>query len=228
MKTIALIRQICYLTCMQFQQLLEVVQGEPVFESGLLLAGPVDPRHVRQQLSRWVKAGRIYQLRRGLYALAPPYQKTLPHPFLVANRLVRASYASLQSALAHYGLIPEAVPVTTSVTTGRPGRWETPLGVFEFQHVHAGLFSGYERTRLNGGQSAFVARPEKALLDLVYLTPGAADPAYLDELRLQNLELLDLQALGQMAERSGKAKLRRAAALIAGLRAREAAEYEAL
>jgi predicted transcriptional regulator of viral defense system len=142
--------------------------------------------------------------------------------------LVRASYASLQSALAHYGLIPEAVPVTTSVTTMRPGRWETPLGVFEFQHIQADLFFGYEAIRLSGGQSAFVARPEKALLDLVYLTPGADDPDYLDELRLQNLERLDLRTLEQMAARAGKAKLRRAAAVVASLQAREAAEYEAL
>lgn len=61
---------------------------EPVFEAGLLLAGDVDPSDVRRQLSRWVNAGRLYQLRRGLYALAPPFQKIRPHPFLVANRLV--------------------------------------------------------------------------------------------------------------------------------------------
>ncbi|NJL27260.1 MAG: type IV toxin-antitoxin system AbiEi family antitoxin domain-containing protein, partial [Thermoanaerobaculia bacterium] len=39
----------------------------------------------RRQISRWVEAGRLYQLRRGLYALAPPFQKTKPHPFLVAT-----------------------------------------------------------------------------------------------------------------------------------------------
>jgi predicted transcriptional regulator of viral defense system len=69
---------------------------------------------VRRQISRWVKVGRLHQLRRGLYALAPPYQKIVPHPFLVANRLVQGSYVSLQSALAHYGMIPEYVPVTYS------------------------------------------------------------------------------------------------------------------
>jgi predicted transcriptional regulator of viral defense system len=31
--------------------------------------------------------------------------------------MVRGSCVSLQSALAYYGLIPEVVPVTTSVTT---------------------------------------------------------------------------------------------------------------
>jgi len=86
---------------MEFSQLLEIVGDEPVFESGLLLAGEVDPSDVRRQLSRWMQTGRITQLRRELYALAPPYQKVKPHPFLVANRLVRGSYVSLQSALAH-------------------------------------------------------------------------------------------------------------------------------
>jgi predicted transcriptional regulator of viral defense system len=102
---------------MEFTRLIEIVGDEPVFETALLLAGDVDPADVRRQLSRWTRAGRLYQLRRGLYALAPPFQRVKPHPFLVANRLVRASYVSLQSALAHHGLIPEVVPVTTSVTT---------------------------------------------------------------------------------------------------------------
>ena len=105
---------------MRFRALLEIVEDEPVFETGFLLADDVDPADVRRQLSRWVKDGRLLQLRRGLYALAPPYRRTRPHPFLVANRLVRGSYVSLQSALAHHGVIPEHVPVTTSVTTGRP------------------------------------------------------------------------------------------------------------
>ena len=92
---------------MIFEKLLKIVEAEPVFETGLLLAGDENPFDVRKQLSRWVNSGRIYQLRRGLYALAPPYQKTTPHPFLIANRMVRGSYVSCQSALAFYGLIPE-------------------------------------------------------------------------------------------------------------------------
>jgi hypothetical protein len=38
-------------------------------------------------LSRWVRSGWLHQLRRGLYALAPPYRKVSPHPFEVANRM---------------------------------------------------------------------------------------------------------------------------------------------
>ena len=63
---------------MKFAQLLAIVADEPVFETGLLLAGPVNPSDMQRQLVRWTQAGRLHQLRRGLYALAPPYRQTTP------------------------------------------------------------------------------------------------------------------------------------------------------
>jgi len=213
---------------MEFTHLLAIVGDEPVFATDLLLVGVVDADDVRRQLSRWVSAGRLYQLRRGLYALAPPFQRVRPHPFLVANRLVRGSYVSQQAALAHYGMIPETAPVVTSVTTGRPGRWETPLGVCEYRHVKTGLFFGYRWTEISPGQRAFVAAPEKALLDLVHLHADGDDLAYLGELRLQNLERLDLGTMGELARQTASPKLRRAAAIVARLARIEAVEYEEL
>jgi|SRR6185295_9990624 len=213
---------------MKLEELLEVVGDEPLFETGLLLAGDVDPADVRQSLSRWVRSGRLIQLRRGLYALAAPFQKVRPHPFLVANCLVPGSYVSLQSALAHFALIPESVPVTTSVTVGRPGRWDTPLGTYDFRHLQSDLLAGFRRMSLNGGQEALVAAPEKALLDLVYLEPAGDSPQYLTELRLQNMDGLDLREVRRLAEASGKPKLRRAAERIAVLAETEAREYQLL
>jgi predicted transcriptional regulator of viral defense system len=213
---------------MNFEQLLEIVNDEPVFETGLLLAGDVDPANVRRQLSRWTKAGRLYQLRRGLYALAPPYQKVKPHPFLVANRMVRGSYVSCQSALAHYGLIPEHVPVVTSVTAARGGRWETPLGIYEFRHIKADLFRGYQPVELSPGQRAFVAWPEKALLDLIHLQASGDSPPYLQELRLQNLDRLDPNELQRQANLANSPKLQRAAALVGEMVHAEAVQYEML
>src|SRR5687767_8987665 len=140
---------------MKFESLLAAVGHEPLFETGFLLAGEVDPADIRRQLSRWVTSGRLAQVRRGLYALAPPYRKTEPHAFLVANRLVRGSYVSLQSALAHHGLIPEHVPVVTSVTTGRPQHRENAFGSFEYHHCSPDRLTGFRVERLGGGQEAF-------------------------------------------------------------------------
>ncbi len=213
---------------MRFDSLLNAVGDEPVFGSGLLLAGDVDPSDVRRQLSRWAETGRIHQLRRGLYALAPPFQKVRPHPFLIANRLAPGSYVSLQSALAHFGLIPEYVPLTTSVGAGRPASWDTPLGRFELRHLQRDFVTGFRQVPLGAGQEALLAVPEKALLDLVYLCPAADTPAYLGELRLQNLDALDLAELDRLARVSGKPKLERAAARIAALAQAECAEYQPL
>ena len=214
---------------MDFGELVEIVGDEPVFETGFLLAGAVKAADVRRQLSRWTKAGRLYQLRRGVYTLAPPYQKVRPHPFVIANRMVQGgTYVSLQSALAYYGLIPEYVPVVTSVTTARPARWQTILGIFEFRHIKTELLRGYRWIEVDRGQSAFIAWPEKALLDLIYLEPGADSANYLRELRLQRLESLDLKNLQDQADLAGSPKLRRAAALIADLARDEAGGYEPL
>lgn len=211
---------------MEFARLVELVGDEAVFETALLLAGDVDPNDVRRQLSRWVTAGRLYQLRRGLYALAPPFQKVKPHPFLIANRMVRGSYVTCQSALAFYGLIPEYTPVTISVTTARPARWQTPLGVFEFRHIKPEMLFGYRLLEVSAGQRVFVATPEKALLDLIYLQPRGDAPDYLRELRLQNLDRLNYDTLRASASRAGP-KLRRAVERIVEL-AHEAHEYETL
>jgi hypothetical protein len=213
---------------MKFKRLIEIVGDVPVFETGLLLAGTADPADVRRQLSRWTKSGRLFQLRRGLYALAPPYQKIKPHPFVIANHLIPSSYVSLQSALAHYGLIPEYVPVTTSVTTRRPARWETPLGAYAFRHLKIQQWQGYRRIELGGGQAAFIAEPEKALLDLIYLQPMGDSPGYLQGLRLQNLHRLDPDELRRKVDLSQSPKLRRAMASVVGLTRSEALEYETL
>lgn len=40
-------------------------------------------------------AGRLIPLRRGVYALAPPFRKVKPHPFVSVNTLVQSSYTNL-------------------------------------------------------------------------------------------------------------------------------------
>ena len=209
---------------MKFEELLSIVEDEPVFETSLLLSGNVDPVDVRRQLSRWAGNGRLYRLRRGLYALAPPYRKVKAHPFVVANRMVRPSYVSLQSALAIHGLIPEFVPVTTSITTGRPGEFSTPLGTFVFRHVRTPLFQGFREFEMDTLQPAFVATPEKALLDLLYLEKGSDSEAYLAELRLEIDDGFDLEELERFSRIFRSGKVRRAVAGVidrAGENARE-------
>jgi hypothetical protein len=212
---------------MEFDHLLQLVGDEPLFETSLLLAGKVSPGYIRQQLTRWINSGRIIQLRRGLYAIAPPYRKVKPHPFVIANRLQRASYVSTQSALTFYGLIPETIYATTSISTGRPERLETPLGVFAYRHVKQKLLAGYTMVDFDG-QQALLALPEKALLDTLYLQPDGESLAYLQSLRLQNLEQLNPDMLESLALVFDTPKIYRAVEAIRRIIQQESNDYQDL
>ncbi len=195
---------------MKFGDLLAVAPPNGVFRTGQILAGQTSPAHVRRQLDRWVKSERVIRLRRGVYLLSDLYSKTSAHPFAVANALKKASYVSLQSALAHHGMIPEYVPVTTSVTTGRPEELSTPIGRFQFRHVRIPLLFGFGETEIARDQMALLASPEKALVDLLYLTPHSDRVEYLRELRLERPRGLDLEGLHAVVERCRSAKIERA------------------
>lgn len=202
---------------MKWDKLLQIVGREPIFSFSLLKAGSIDPVDLGIQLSRWGKSGKIIQIRRGLYAVSEQYRKTKPHLFYVANRIQRASYVSLQSALDYYGLIPEYVPAVTSVTTRRSQTFENPLGDFIFRHIKRELFFEHKLLDVGEDQSAFIASPEKSLLDLLYLTPRSDDPSYIRELRLQNMDSLNMKHLKNTAHRMRTKKLVRAVEILEDL-----------
>lgn len=201
---------------MKFEMLIQRVPEHGIFTTGQVLARERSPADLRRQLDRWGKSGKVQQLRRGVYMLNSPYVKRPAHPFVAANALKRASYVSLQSALAHYGMIPEYVPVITSVTTGRPEELSTPLGRFQFRHVSRRLFYGFREVEIAPGLPALLATPYKALIDLLYLTPHSDNADYLRELRVTKPVAFDEQLLARAAEESQSSKVMRAVSLMAG------------
>ena len=129
---------------------------------------------------------------------------------MIANELHQPSYVSLQSALAHHGMIPEAVPVTTSVTSARPMEIDTPFGRHTYRHIRPELFFGYDGVPVHRDQEALLAGPAKALLDLVYLMPRGEEPEHLKSLRLEGIEDISEEELRSHARRWGKEKIHRA------------------
>ncbi len=207
---------------------MDIVGGEPVFETPLLAAGNVSSYQAQRRLTDWSKSGKVKSLRRGLYVLPKSVRRVDPHPFVIANKLVAGSYVSLEMALSHYSLIPEHVAVITSVTTGRPGTWQNEFGRFLFRHIHPQYFFGVEYRLLADKQHAYVAYPEKALLDLIYLRPRGGSPDFIESLRLQNLDQINLDRLRRFAGQFDKPKLHRAIDILVQLIEAEAAEYEPL
>ena len=185
---------------MKWEEFIKVAGDLPVIDTEILLTGVSSPEPVKVQISRWHKSGKLIQVKRGIYLLAEVYRKVKVYEPYVASLLKRPSYISLEKAMEYYGLIPEAVPVYTSITTKRPGRFVSEIGVFDYRHIKDSLFWGYESVNMNG-QTAFMAFPEKALLDLIYLNGMNISLEYLKELRLQNVKKINLDKLFKYAER---------------------------
>ncbi len=120
----------------------------------------------KYQLSLWQEKGYIIQLKRGVYAFSE-YGKKLSG-FELAQQIYSPSYISLESALSRYGLIPEFVPSTTSVTTRTTRQFTNILGMFSFRSIKKDLFWGYISQESEYGNYYF-AEPEKAILDYLYL-----------------------------------------------------------
>ena len=199
---------------MRFAELAARVPSNGLFRTGQILAGERSPADLRRQLHRWTSSGRILQLRRGVYLLCAPYAKASAHPFAIAGALKRTSYVSLHSALAYHGMIPEFVPVTTSVTSGRPEEVDTPNGHFQFRHVSTRMLFGFSEVEIAPGQRALLASAEKALVDLLYLTPHSDREAYLRELRVEPAESFDRETVRETVQRAGSGKVERAVRLL--------------
>ncbi len=195
---------------MTHEHLLRIAGHLPVIDTASLrvLGFGMGPHSV--QLSRWVRSGKLIQLRRGFYMLPEALRRETPPHAWLANLLVSPSYLSLESALELQGLIPERVRMVQSVTSARPCNLQTPLGRLSYRHVKPELLFGYRELQL-AGRAALVARPEKALLDLVHLSRGELSPERITELRLHNLDSIDLVTLLSMAERFQRPRLLRAA-----------------
>jgi len=188
---------------MKLEDFIKISGDLAVIEVELLLAGIPEPDPFKVQISRWEKAGKLIQLKRGIYLLADPYRKIEVFEPYIAAILEKPSYLSLEKALEYHGLIPEAVKTYTSVTTKRPAKFSSAVGVFSYKHIKNTLFWGYQSVTVRR-QTAFIATPEKALLDLIYFHGLKISDDYLEGLRLQNLGQINLDVLFEYAKKFKK------------------------
>jgi predicted transcriptional regulator of viral defense system len=118
-----------------------------------------------QLLRRLSKAGLVTAFRKGVWALverpdalALAEYVTAPYP----------AYVSLQTALYQRGLIEQIPSMIYLVSLARSAQVETAIGTYSVHHVQPALFGGFEVLQDSGIK---LALPEKALIDLLYLSP---------------------------------------------------------
>ncbi|HKP98033.1 MAG TPA: hypothetical protein VJ385_20035 [Fibrobacteria bacterium] len=184
---------------MNIQAFLVLAAPHPYFDLPMALQWTgMDRQSLLMQLTRWTRAGYLISLRRGLHTVAQPFRKRPHSAPELANAIYSPSYLSLEWALSHYGLIPEAVPAFTSVTTRVTRTFENALGRFEYRHIQQSLFTGFSRRELLGSD-IHMAQPEKALLDFVYFSSGEWSAERHVEMRWQNLDVLRIGTLRETA-----------------------------
>jgi predicted transcriptional regulator of viral defense system len=188
---------------MNFESLLETSHKSPVIQTENLFTGMKNIGAIKVQISRWVKAGKLIRLRRGYYLLSKNYRTVEPFGPYLAAFLIEPSYISCEKALEFHGLIPEGVGVYTSVTTKRQAKFGSREGTFEYRHIKPSLFWGYNSVS-HENQTGFVASPEKALLDFFYFKRIHASKEFIEELRLQNMEVINTDKLRDYALRFSK------------------------
>lgn len=188
---------------MKYMEFKNKFQNLPLIFTKDTLAPQKDRQAVRNQLERWQDRGLIIKLKRGLYLLNKDDRRVNVSRCFVANQLYAPSYVSLEYALNFYGLIPERVVEVTSVTTKKTARFTNGLGVFVYQCIKPEAFRGFKAAEDEYGLKFFIAEPEKAVVDFLYLN---IDRIRVDDreifagsFRFQNTEILKERRVGELA-----------------------------
>lgn len=132
-------------------------------------------------ISRWAKQGLVRKIKKGLYVFSDQEQSLDVKE--LASLIVIPSYLSLESALWMAGLIPEVVFGTTCVTSKAPITYNSYLGNITYRHIMPSLYFGYQSISSHY-KPYYLAEPEKALLDYLYLTPSINNRDAVVELRI--------------------------------------------
>lgn len=139
-------------------------------------------------LNDWLNNEWIKRIRRFWYADSSFNPEGYDY-FFIANKIYSPSYISLESALSHYGFIPETTLQITSVSTRKTNLFDTQFGVFSYQSIKNNLYFGYEVIE-NNDRPFTLATPEKAILDYLYLHSEITGIEDLEGLRF-NTEIIN-------------------------------------
>lgn len=132
--------------------------------------------------SRLVKKGLAIRVMKGTISF-------VDDPFVIATQLVEPSYVSLNSALLFHEVIQQVPKAIECATTKNSLKYNNIKAVYH--KIPKGLFYGYKRHG-KANSYVFVAEPEKAILDGIYLNLYGKDD--FDELtsKVSHTRLLEL------------------------------------
>lgn len=146
-----------------------------------------------KQIEGLVKEGVLTRAKRGVYFLTD----NPPSNFELANALYQPSYISLESALAHYGILIQLPQVVTSVTTKTANKFVAKNMDFTYSHIDPEYFGYYIKE-----DNYQIATPEKALVDTMFFASLGKGALTIEELVLAEIDNNKLKRIAGEIEHS--------------------------
>lgn len=160
----------------------------------LLGDGTIAAGTIQTALYRWMKAGQIIQLKKGVYMTRRFFENhraDVDFAPMISAILIPQSYLSLEYILQRNSILTEMTYPVSAVTLKQTRVFENKLGTFTYRNIKVDLYKGVTFSEYLGIPFA-QATVAKALFDFLYFRPwsGKGRSANVDlaeELRL-NLE----------------------------------------
>ncbi|MDD4000142.1 MAG: hypothetical protein PHX62_04525, partial [Bacilli bacterium] len=105
--------------------------------------------------------------------------------------IYRPSYLSFEYALSFYNLIPERVVTYTSATYNKrkSKEYKNMFGYYTYKGVPKSTFPYFVKAYVEDTYSYFIASPEKALCDMLYILPPVNKVKALEQLLFEDLRI---------------------------------------
>lgn len=179
-------------------KLIEFLRKEelPLVTTNLLrnLSGLENEQSLTSFINSLIKYEILEKAERGKYLV----KDNLGNDFLLANLLYPPSYVSLETALNLDGILSQFPMEVSSVTTKRKKNKVIAGKLYTYYHLAPKLFWGMEKK-----EGTLMARPEKALLDIIYFTSKGIKRVSIEDLDLSSI---DKEIFASWAKRFPKTK----------------------
>lgn len=177
----------------------QIVTSGQIFQEA---SGNYDYKQAKNLVTKLVKNGWLVRVKRGVYAISDLSTRgflTLS-PYVVANILVPESYVSFESALQYHRMFDQLTNMTVSVAL-KMYKLVFLNGVeYSFVTTKSTYFFGWQDVFISG-QTAKIAIPEKALIDIVNYHRSQYSIDLVIEKLMEHKEDLDLARLNDYASR---------------------------
>ena len=120
-----------------------------------------DVNFVRKKLYRYIKAGKLYSVRKGVYAKDKNYEK-----YELATKIFTPSYISFETVLAKAGVVFQFYSQVFAASY-LTRQFTIDDQAYVLKKVKDSILTN--QTGIDVRENYFIASPERAFLDLIYL-----------------------------------------------------------